>query len=203
MPPDHIISPLSSPPLSREEANVTADQDRKFFDRFMIVLGIMVAIAIAIYALAQQVQGRTQAAARKLDPIVQAEIDARIRPVGQLAVAGADNSALAAPGGSGGGAGPAAAATAMSESVAEAMSGEDVYKLACVACHGAGVAGAPKFGDATAWTTRIDQGMDTLVSRAIGGYQGSAGYMPPKGGRTDLSDDAVRASVEYMVAAVR
>jgi cytochrome c5 len=40
--------------------------------------------------------------------------------------------------------------------------------------------------------------MDTLVEHAINGYQGSAGYMPPKGGRADLSDDAIKAAVEYM-----
>ena len=79
------------------------------------------------------------------------------------------------------------------------MSGEEVYNTACAACHAAGIAGAPKLGDAAAWSARIGQGMDTLSTHAISGYQGSAGYMPPKGGRTDLSDDAVHAAVEYMV----
>ena len=79
------------------------------------------------------------------------------------------------------------------------MSGEDVYKSACSACHGAGVAGAPKFGDAAAWADRIPKGMDTLTQHALNGFQGSAGYMPPKGGRADLSDDSVKAAVQYMV----
>ena len=178
---------------------MTADHDRKFFDIFMVVLGSLVVITIGIYALAQVVQARTQSQVQKDDPVVQALIEARIRPVGQVAIAGADNSALGAPGGGASG----AAAPPAAAPVAQAMSGEEVYNQACAACHGAGVAGAPKLADAAAWSARIDQGVDTLVSHAIDGYQGEAGYMPPKGGRADLSDDAIRASVEYMVAAAQ
>jgi cytochrome c5 len=81
------------------------------------------------------------------------------------------------------------------------MTAEQVYNTACAACHEAGIAGAPKMGDAAAWAPRIEQGMDTLATHAIKGFQGSAGYMPPKGGRPDLSDDAVRAAVQHMVDA--
>ena len=55
--------------------------------------------------------------------------------------------------------------------------------MACMACHGAGVAGAPKIGDAAAWGPRIAKGADTLHKHAIEGFQGQAGFMPPKGGR--------------------
>jgi cytochrome c5 len=176
-----------------QERVVSAEQDRKFFDIFMIVLGSLVAVAVAIYALAQAVQARTQDQYIKEDKAVQAQVSERIAPVGQVAVAGADNSHLApAPA-------PAKDAQPVVVAAAETPSGEEVYKMACAACHAAGVAGAPKLGDAAAWSARIEQGMDTLVSHAINGFQGTAGYMPPKGGRTDLSDDAIRASVEYMV----
>jgi len=63
-----------------------------------------------------------------------------------------------------------------------------------------GLAGAPKVGDAAQWTARIAQGMDVLVRHAIEGYQGSAGVMPAKGARLDLSDKEVADAVEYMVA---
>ncbi len=172
---------------------MSAEQDRKFFDIFMVVLGSLVAISVAIYALAQVVHARTQEQYIKEDKMVQAQVAARISPVGQVAVAGEDNSHLAPA--------PVAAPTASdggSMQVAEAASGEDVYKQACSACHTAGVAGAPKLGDAAGWSGRISQGMETLVEHAIKGYQGSAGYMPPKGGRADLSDDAIKAAVEYM-----
>lgn len=81
-----------------------------------------------------------------------------------------------------------------------AAGGEDTYKMACFACHGTGAAGAPKLGDKPAWADRIKQGSATLNERAIKGFKGSKGVMPAKGGRSDLSDDAVKAAVEYMVS---
>ncbi|MBE7942698.1 cytochrome c5 family protein, partial [Ramlibacter aquaticus] len=77
--------------------------------------------------------------------------------------------------------------------------GQGVYSRTCVACHGAGVAGAPKFGDKAAWAPRIAQGKDTLYQHAINGYTGKNGVMPPKGGNTALSDAEVKAAVDYMV----
>ena len=174
---------------------MTAEQDRKFFDMFMIVLGILVAMAIGIYGLAQTVQARTQDVYIQEDGAVEALVEDRIKPIGQVAIAGADNTGLRAPGSGSGAPAPAEAPAQM----AADMSGEEVYTTACSACHAAGIAGAPKFGDAAAWAPRIGQGMDTMVSHAINGFQGKAGYMPPKGGRTDLSDEAVRSAVEYMV----
>ena len=118
------------------------------------------------------------------------EVLARIAPVANVAVAGKDNSALAA----------AAEQAAAPAAPAADLPGETVYGQACVACHGAGIAGAPKFGDAAAWAPRIAQGPDTLHKHAIEGFQGKNGLMPPKGGRTDLSDQSVINAVDYMVA---
>ena len=59
---------------------------------------------------------------------------------------------------------------------------------------------APKLGDKAAWATRIAQGSETLNKHAIEGFQGKAGFMPPKGGRIDLTDQSVMNAVEYMVA---
>ncbi|MES2536051.1 MAG: c-type cytochrome [Pseudomonadota bacterium] len=74
------------------------------------------------------------------------------------------------------------------------LAGTDVYKSSCVACHGTGAAGAPKVGDAAAWTARIAQGYDTLVSNAIKGIRA----MPAKGGNPDLDDVEVARAVVYM-----
>jgi cytochrome c5 len=61
------------------------------------------------------------------------------------------------------------------------------------------VAGAPKFGDKAAWAPRIAQGKNALYASALKGKAA----MPPKGGNTALSDDAVKAAVDYMIAAAK
>ena len=95
---------------------------------------------------------------------------------------------------------PAAPAPAAAPAVASAETGKTLYNSACVACHGAGIAGAPKLGDKAAWTARIAQGNPTLYEHAIKGFQGKAGVMPPKGGST-APDADVKAAVDYMVLA--
>ena len=80
------------------------------------------------------------------------------------------------------------------------IDGKKIYNGMCVACHGAGVAGAPRVGDKGAWAKRIDQGASTLYANAINGVQGSSGVMPAKGGNPALSDDEIKAVVDYMVA---
>ncbi len=74
--------------------------------------------------------------------------------------------------------------------------GTETYTKACAACHATGAANAPKLGDKAAWKPRIDQGMDVLYTASIKGK----GAMPPKGGQVQLSDDVVKAAVDYMVA---
>ncbi|MDH5409083.1 MAG: c-type cytochrome [Gammaproteobacteria bacterium] len=81
----------------------------------------------------------------------------------------------------------------------QAGEGQTTYQQACFACHGTGAAGAPKVGDKAAWKSRIGQGMDTMNTHAIKGFKGKTGFMPAKGGRSDLSDKAVQAAVKYMV----
>ena len=82
---------------------------------------------------------------------------------------------------------------------ADASTGADVYAKACVMCHGAGVAGVPQTGDKNAWLKRIAQGIDVLVDHAVNGYRGKTGYMPPKGGNTQLSDAEVAAAVGHII----
>jgi cytochrome c5 len=74
--------------------------------------------------------------------------------------------------------------------------GAATYKEACNACHATGAAGAPKLEDKAAWEPRIAQGKDALYTSVLKGK----GAMPPKGGRADLSDDAVKAAVDYMLS---
>ena len=77
--------------------------------------------------------------------------------------------------------------------------GEKLYKQACAACHIAGVAGAPKFADKTAWAPRIATGMDAMVAAVIKGK----GIMPARGGAANASDADLRAATQYMVDAAQ
>ena len=167
---------------------MSASHDRKFFDTFMLVLGILLGVTIGLIILARVIAGNTSLLHKKEDPVYQQEVASRIEPVARVAVAGQDNTALS----------PAAAEPVVA---AEDLPGETVYNQACVACHGAGIAGAPKLGDTAAWAPRIAQGADILNAHALQGFQGKAGYMPPKGGRTDLSDQSVINAVDYILAA--
>jgi cytochrome c5 len=176
---------------------VSASQDRKFFDTFMLVLGILIGVAIALIFVARLIASNTSVPAHREDPLAQQQVADRIAPVAQVAVAGQDNSALAAaapaPAPPAGAAAPAAAA-------GTDLPGEQAFGQVCTACHTLGVAGAPKVGDKAAWAPRIAQGADTLHKHALEGFQGKAGYMPPKGGRADLSDQSIMNAVDYMVS---
>lgn len=163
-----------------------SDHDRKFFDTFMLVIGAMVMFTLILFFLARSMSEDTQEQWTQQDPAYKAATEARLKPAGRVVKAGDAEPVVA----------PAVAAVEVEQAP---RAGADVFNEACAACHVAGVAGAPRLGDASAWTDRIAQGMDTLVMHATKGFAGSAGFMPAKGGRADLSDADVAAAVEYMV----
>lgn len=92
---------------------------------------------------------------------------------------------------------------AAAPAAAENVIGKATYGKTCSMCHAANVAGAPKPGDKTDWAPRIAQGMDVLYKHALEGFTGAKGQMPARGGAANLSDDDVRATVDYMVAQSR
>lgn len=141
-------------------------------------------------------------------PAVQAAAPAAAgTPVETAAAPAAQNAATAAPIAGTPAAAPAAApapapAPAAAPAVASAETGKTLYNSACMMCHGAGIAGAPKLADKAAWAPRIQQGTAVLYEHAIKGFQGKAGVMPPKGG-SSAPDADVKAAVDFMVAAAR
>lgn len=118
--------------------------------------------------------------------------------VAAAAAPAAQAAALAAPLAAAAPAAPVVVAAAAPATAAKAGAGEALYKQACMACHVAGVAGAPKFGDKAAWAPRIQTGLDMLTASVIKGKNA----MPPKGG-SSASDADIRAAVEYMVSAAK
>jgi len=64
------------------------------------------------------------------------------------------------------------------------------------------MAGAPKAGDADAWKDRIAKGNDVLYDHAVNGFRDKA-MMPPRGGNKSLTDEEVKAAVDYMVQLIK
>ena len=166
-------------------------QDTHFFNVFSLVIGLLILVAILLFALARVVAGKTQGAEVYTEHDYLRSVEQRLTPLSREAVAGHDNSALAIvenkPAGQAGAALPVP------------KSGTEVFDQVCSACHGPGIAGAPKAGDAAAWGPRIAKGKDTLYQHALQGFQGQTGVMPAKGGRPDVPDDLIRQAVDHMV----
>ena len=134
----------------------------------VVAIGVVTGIGYFIAAPAKPVAYSAEA---------QRDIAQRLQKVGQVTIA----EAQAAPA-DGAGAGP----------------GKALYDKTCMACHGSGAAGAPKFGSKADWAPRIATGMEAMLKVAIGGK----GAMPPRGG-SSASDDDLKATVQYMVDAAK
>ena len=168
-------------------------RDQKFFDMYSLVIGVLAAICLGFFVLAMKVSERTQSAFTSNEEEYLATVSLRLEPFGQVNLPGDDLTPD----------GPQSTESAAPEPVAATLTGPQVYNEACIACHGNGIGGAPMITSPEAWEARIAQGVDTLRLHATQGYTGSAGYMPPKGGRLDLSDDEIYGAVDYMVSEVK
>lgn len=74
--------------------------------------------------------------------------------------------------------------------------GQEVYLTFCFSCHAAGVAGAPRMGDAEDWAPRIAKGRDALLESTI---EGIPPGMPPRGLCSDCSDQELADAIGYMI----
>lgn len=150
---------------------------------FSMVLGVLVGMALIFFFIARsfapdysQMGGLANSLAKRIAPVGQVNTAAVAEQAAQPAAeAGGEQVAMAAG--------------------AEGV-GKTIYSGACFACHDQGVLNAPKLGDKEAWGTRLEQGKETLYNSALQGK----GTMPAKGGRADLSDDDIKAAVDYMLS---
>jgi cytochrome c5 len=170
-------------------------QDTHFINTFSLVIGLLVVIALALFAVGRIVGGGLQRQFVLEDQAYIRHVESRVRPFARVAVAGKDNRDMAIQS-------PVAAAPPATAAVAEPKNGQELFQQTCTACHGAGIAGAPKVGDAAAWKPRIAKGKPTLYEHALKGFTGSSGTMPAKGGST-ASDALVQQAVDYMVSQVK
>ncbi|MEP6607316.1 MAG: c-type cytochrome [Burkholderiaceae bacterium] len=134
----------------------------------VVVLAFVVPIVLIILLATYVVRSATGGIAGS-DALSEKAISDRLRPVGMVVLA-------------------------ESGATRSLQSGEAVYVAACSACHAAGVAGAPRMGDAAAWAPRIKTGYDLLVKHALAGFKA----MPAKGGNPNLDPVEVARAVVFM-----
>ncbi|MDD9869813.1 MAG: c-type cytochrome [Gammaproteobacteria bacterium] len=151
-------------------------EDQEFINNFSAVLAAVVAIVVFIFILAIGLSSKDET----MDMAMEKRTKERIAPISRVNV----------------GEVAAVAMTPAADAMAEATP-EQIYQSACNACHAAGVLEAPRLEDRAAWQTRYAQGLEVLYQSVINGK----GNMPAKGGRIDLSDDAIRKTVDYMLEA--
>ena len=165
---------------------MSSKEDKTFFYNYSIVIGLLAVLIIIFLALALYLGSDEDAVARKQAN----KVDANTVPVGMVNLVDEDEEDARV----------AAVVTAAASEDPAAM-GERVYNGLCISCHN-GLPNIPKVGDIAAWEARIAQGMALLYERAIKGFISEGGLiaMPPKGGNMNLTDEEVKAAVDYMVA---
>jgi cytochrome c5 len=155
----------------------------------VVLLAFLVPI-LTIVMLTQLITGGLRIDRNSIE-MSESAVSERIKPVGHVAMA--DEPATAPAGATPNP--PSAGAPAAAAAPAGKADGGKVYQTVCAMCHGTGLMGSPKFGDAAAWKPRAAQGLLTLHEHAIKGIR----TMPAKGGNPALSDAEVSAAVDYMV----
>lgn len=155
---------------------MSANHDKVFIITFTGVLSFLIGLTVIIYIIANILDNRAQGDGPEPERL--ARIEARIQAVGQVNTD--PNAKVTMP--------------AMDTGAAE-MPVEEIVATVCSGCHASGVLGAPKMGDAGSWAKARAAGMDTMIKNAIEGKNA----MPPRGGNPSLSDDQIRAAVEYML----
>jgi len=86
-----------------------------------------------------------------------------------------------------------------SEQQAQLLAGEEIVKQNCKVCHAQGLNGAPIIGNNKMWASRINKGREVLTANAINGI----GLMPPKGGKTNLTDAEIDLAVGYFLSQLK
>jgi cytochrome c5 len=157
----------------------------------VVLLAFLIPI-IGIVMIASFATGGLKVDTRSSDASA-AAVAERLKPVGSVAMIG-DVPAQAA--GTTPAVKPTGGAAVTTAAAGGPGAGKKLYDTVCMACHAAGIAGAPKTGDKTAWKPRIATGKEALYNSALKGKNA----MPAKGGLASAPDADVKAAVDYMVS---
>ncbi len=163
--------------------------DLDFLKRFSMVIAFLMAVTLALILFAAYLHYRQPHSA---NPIETMRTEARIAPAGGVFAGASGEAAKAA-------ADLAAKQAAMSQvAYGGTLDGAVIYDNLCAGCHKSGAGGAPMLV-AAGMGARASKGTDTLYKHSIEGFQGTAGVMPAKGGNPALTDDQVKATVDWML----
>ena len=166
------------------------NHDLQFLKRFSMVIGFLCLLTLGLILLARHLHHTLPP---EVSPTSMQRTSARIHPAGAVYAGDTGAAAQAA-------AAAAAAAKAASQvAYGGTTDGSVIYESLCGACHTGGVGGAPTL-DHGHWDARIAQGTDTLYTHAIEGFTGAAGVMPARGGNPALTDEQMKATVDWMLA---
>lgn len=157
---------------------MSTQNDKQFFGTALLVLGALVAFTatiIIIASLASRGDGelRPEQVAR-IENRIKAPVTVITDPDMLLATSGGDEAAAREP-----------------------LEASVINERYCTVCHATGVLAAPVTGQAADWSARLAaHGLEGLIEHSINGF----GAMPARGGNADLSDEEMRATVEYLLS---
>lgn len=164
----------------------TKSQDRKFFNRFSLILGLLGLTVVICFWIASFTADSSPGSYDIGDPTLQPAVNARLAPVGGVQVAGSPGTRVSVTAPASGGA----------TAPAPTQSGKQIWEGTCSACHQTGVLGAPKIGDKAEWASHLAKGFKVLEDHALHGFK----QMPAHGGNPSLSDAQVIKALEYMIS---
>jgi cytochrome c5 len=159
---------------------------KKYLVHTVVISGFFLGVALFSYLLVSHHVSMPNQVIHSRDGLISNGLSVldRIKPVGKFAMELPSEVAVI---------------NASISAVTVARDGAQVFGQSCAACHGLGIAGAPKLGDQVQWKTRLAKGIKVLYVNALNGISSSTGVMPAKGGNASLSESEVKAAVDYIV----
>ena len=154
--------------------------DKQFANHFVAVLGVLIGVTVVILIIARILSGSPQ----EPDQAMQEATVERLKPIGEIYLATPSETPVTQK--------------VDAPTLNKQISPEEVYNTVCAVCHATGVANAPIYGNKATWASRLGD-IEALYTNSLNGKAA----MPAKGGRPDLSDETIKATVDYMLESIR